>query len=137
MKIRSMAVASVALLASLPAVAAAQPADVGPQRGSGLEACRPGYLCLYENWQYNQGASARILRTNEDIGRLDDMNFNDITSAVYNNTDQVVRIYPHFDYQGVPVTLMPDEHMSFDGVNGTFNDVASSVQFLGWRTSRS
>jgi hypothetical protein len=133
-----MAVATVALLASVPAAAAAaQPTDVGIQRGSGLEACRSGYVCLYENWQYNQGAAARILRTNEDNSHLDDLNFNDVTSAVYNNTDRVVRIYPHFDYQGVPVTLMPGEHMSFDGVNGTFNDVASSVQLLEWRTSRS
>ncbi|MFI2206983.1 peptidase inhibitor family I36 protein [Streptomyces sp. NPDC020192] len=121
-------VTAVLLTAAAPASA-----DASIIRGQGRDACTHNYVCLYENWDYNAPTSARILRTTEDISRLDDYFFNDITSSVVNNSRYIVRIYPDYDFKGVPVTLLPGESISFNNGNG-FNDVASSVKFLPYTT---
>ncbi|MEU8028652.1 peptidase inhibitor family I36 protein [Streptomyces sp. NPDC049099] len=115
--------------AALLTAAAPASADAAIIRGQGRDACTRNYVCLYDNWDYNASGSARILRTTEDISHLDDYNFNDVTSSVVNNSRYLVRIYPDYDFKGVPVTLLPGESISFNNGNG-FNDVASSVKFL-------
>lgn len=120
---------AVLVTAALLTAAAPALADASIIRGQGRDACTRNYVCLYDNWDYNASGSARILRTTEDISHLDDYNFNDVTSSVVNNSRYLVRIYPDYDFKGVPVTLLPGESISFNNGNG-FNDVASSVQFL-------
>jgi hypothetical protein len=122
--------ASIALTAAAMLTAAAPAsADASIIRGQGRDACTRNYVCLYDNWDYNAPTNARILRTTEDITHLNDYNFNDVTSSAVNNSRFLVRIYPEYDFKGVPVTLLPGESISFNRGNG-FNDVASSVQFL-------
>ncbi|MFE0186544.1 peptidase inhibitor family I36 protein [Streptomyces sp. NPDC059008] len=133
-KIRIAVAAGAAALATLFAgsasAAPAQPRDWGIDYGSGTWACRTGYVCLYDNWDFNGGGPARILMTNEDMPRLDQRNFNDVTSSIVNNTNRVVRVYPNYDYSGVPATLFPGERISLNNDNGNFNDIASSVKIL-------
>jgi hypothetical protein len=122
--------ASIALItAAMLTAAAPASADASIIRGQGRDACTRNYVCLYDNWDYNVPTNARILRTTEDTTNLNDYNFNDVTSSVVNNSRFLVRIYPEYDFKGVPVTLLPGESISFNRGNG-FNDVASSVQFL-------
>ncbi|MFJ4526356.1 hypothetical protein ACIP4Y_36535 [Streptomyces sp. NPDC088810] len=115
------------------AQAAADPPDgLGPspptRRGQGRDACT-ATTSAYDNWDSNTSTNARILRTTEDNTHLNDYNFNDVTSSAVNNSCFLVRIYPDYEFKGVPVTLLPGESISFNRGNG-FNDVASSVQFL-------
>ncbi|WP_431045474.1 peptidase inhibitor family I36 protein [Streptomyces sp. P1-3] len=123
---------TLALCAAVLAGAAstsAYAADI--QRGSGIEVCPVDELCLYENWDFNKDThDARVLSTYKDIAHLDDYNFNDITSTVYNDTGRIVRLYPHYDYEGAPVTLVPGESIDFKDANGNFNDQISSVRFM-------
>ncbi|MEU8976402.1 peptidase inhibitor family I36 protein [Streptomyces monashensis] len=126
---RRLAASAALVTATLLAAATPASADASIIRGQGRDACTRGYVCLYDNWDYNVPDNARILRTTEDITHLDDYNFNDVTSSVVNNSRYPVRVYPDYDYKGVPVTLLPGESISFNNGNG-FNDVASSVKFL-------
>ncbi|MET9319245.1 peptidase inhibitor family I36 protein [Streptomyces sp. NPDC003038] len=122
--------ASASGTAEAPGRAAAETRTSRVFQGHGVEDCPRGFLCLYDNWDYNGNTDARILATDEDISHLEDHRFNDVTSSIYNHTDHVVRVYPHWTYQGVPATLFPGERLSLNGWNGHFNDQASSVRSL-------
>ncbi|MFE7114675.1 peptidase inhibitor family I36 protein [Streptomyces sp. NPDC057654] len=75
-----------AFLVTTAATAHAAPQTVQTFTGQGLDACPYGYLCLYENVNFNADAPGLILKTNEDIRDLATYGFDDKTSSVYNNT---------------------------------------------------
>ncbi|NXY97312.1 peptidase inhibitor family I36 protein [Streptomyces sp. BR123] len=128
MKIRS-AVVSVAAcaFASVLAVAVPASADVKIQMGQGQDACKVGYVCLYENNGYNSGGPARVVMLDDDEARLDYYCFNDATSSIVNRSAHLVRVFQDYDYRATAVTLLPGEVMDLNGTS--FQDQASAVKF--------
>ncbi|MFC8290583.1 peptidase inhibitor family I36 protein [Streptomyces sp. NPDC057242] len=92
-------------------------------------ACTPGHPCLYDHWDFNAIGSAPILRLDGDVAHLEEYNFNDRASTLYNRTTDIVRIYPDWNFKGTPITLLPGESTSLNNGNAG-NDSASSVRWL-------
>lgn len=97
--------------------------------GSGLADCPSGSLCLYQNLDYNAGADAMILVTNQHVPDFRQFDFNDRMSSYYNNADTVGHLYSDAEYSGYSYALSPRHScpdMSEVG-NDVGNDAASSV----------
>ncbi|MFI1717514.1 peptidase inhibitor family I36 protein [Streptomyces litmocidini] len=115
------------VLAGTVSAGPARAADVPVYRGQGASARMPGYLCLYDHWDFNAIGSAPILRVNGGVAHLEGCNFNDRAGTPYNRTTDIVRVYPDWDFKGTPITLLPGESISLNNGNAG-NDSASSVR---------
>lgn len=115
----------IAMSVSLLAATSAH-ADASVVPGKGLDKCPKGYFCLYQHFTYNlNDARGLILKTSEDISRLDDFDFNDRASSYYNNTDHFVTVYEHFFQGGDAQQFAPGDH---GDLSGWWNDTVSSVK---------
>ena len=139
MKFRTSVAAAfgAALLALTGATAAqADPGEAYVKQGKGTAACPSQRLCLYAEFHWNTASDQRLLVTNINLHDLNnpDYRFNDTTSSVYNNTSRCVRLYPNYDYVGVPLTVFPHEAMDFTDDDGReslwYDNKYSSVQFV-------
>jgi hypothetical protein len=141
MKLRTTLAAALGAALLALSGATAQPAgaaagDTYVKQGKGKEACPSEHLCLYAEFHWNTDSNHRLLVTDTPLHQLSnpDYNFNDTTSSVYNNTSQCVRLYPNYDYVGVPLTVFPGEAFDFTDDNGResgwYDNRYSSVQFV-------
>jgi len=126
-----------ALTGGLVAPASAAPlAETYVRQGSGKEICPSGYVCLYEHFHLNRDTPDwKVLVTNQDVSNLGgSYNMNDRTSSVYNNSSYTVRLYPYYNYWGVPLTVFPGETFDFTNdenqESGWYDDKYSSLKFV-------
>ncbi|MET9444398.1 peptidase inhibitor family I36 protein [Streptomyces sp. NPDC006610] len=115
--------------------ATAAPLDAFVIQSWGKDNCQEGYVCLYEDWHFNRNQKDwKILLTRKDLGNLGgDFHMDDRTSAVFNNSDRTVKLYPGKYHMGVPLTVGPREAFDFTNDDSLesdmYNDKYSSLKF--------
>lgn len=105
----------------------AAPGDVSKSTGEGLSACPSGYLCLYNNPNFNQGAPELILKTNQDIRDLVPLGFDNMATSFYNNSTKIWDAWSDPNFRGSGVHLNPQD--TIDLSDTVWDNTTSSVEF--------
>jgi hypothetical protein len=126
-----LAALGLAVLALItPAAAQAQPPD-GVEPLAFGDCYSAGYFCVWDNWDAAKeqpgGRYAQFrLGSPNLVAPVGGYVFNDKISAVWNRTSRTWCLYPHSDYQGVPLKVTAGWRGSLSPRG--FSDAASSLR---------